>query len=126
MGPYDTGHGLSHSFEHMESTTGRRPLSLEADLLLSLRSVQTYFCRLRISSSKDVGERSIAGREATPFTPPAGGGEKRQALSFLDVPVAPVKEYYCFYNPACEVQESTVKNHYTFQKLFKKMTGKQL
>lgn len=55
----------------------------ETDLLLSLRSVQTYFCRLRISSGKDVGEISIVGSEARPFILPVGGGKKRQALSFL-------------------------------------------
>lgn len=121
MGPCDTGHMLSHSFEHTESTAVTCTLSLEADLLLSLRSVQTYFCRLRISSGKDVGEISIVGSEATPFIPRAGGGEKRQALSFLDVPVAPGREYCCFYNPACEMQRPILNNHYKFQKLFKKI-----
>lgn len=74
-------------------------------MFLSLRSVQIYFYKLRISSSKDTGEMNIAGVEAAGFLPPVGGGEKRQALSLLDVPVAPVKEYCCFYNLACEVQE---------------------
>lgn len=119
MGPYDAGHMLSHSSEHRESTAVTHTLSLEADLLL-LRSVQIYFCRRRISSSKDVGEISIVGREATPFIPLVGGGEKRQALCLLDVPVVPVKEYCCFYSPACEVQEPILSNHYMFWKLFLK------
>lgn len=118
-----TGHRLSYSFEHTESRAVMCTLSLEADLLLSLRSVQTYFCRLGISSDKDVGEISIVGSEATPFIPPVGGGEKRQALSFLDIPVASVEEYCCFCNPACEMQETILNKNYMFQKLFKNMIG---
>lgn len=69
-----------------------------------------------------MGEISIAGSEARPFIPPVGG-EKRQALALLDIPVAPVEEYCCFYSSACDVQEPILNNHYTFQKLFKKMIG---
>lgn len=51
MAQYDTGHMLSYSFEHTENTAVICMLALEPDFLCSLSSVQTYFCRLKISSS---------------------------------------------------------------------------